>query len=211
MSRWDRQMLHLPQGWRRSRYSSQRHQAAVLQFPQAAPLTPQLRHHRLTKDACGTTLAAESATLTNSLCEPGWSIWATIADQTRPRAGSSGVQGSPRMPMTARIDLSDRSTVPPEKDHCGCTMPRDVGTAAVDHVSQVQTGAPFTAGEVLLNELLAELPLHKTVGGDLPYEPAFLLHIPVATNRQLEQPLHERHGERVFSVAGRVSFAVGAR
>ena len=45
----------------------------------------------------------ESSTLTNSLCDPGWSICSTIADHTKPRDGSSGVLGSPRMPITVRI------------------------------------------------------------------------------------------------------------
>ena len=42
----------------------------------------------------------------NSLSLPGRSIWSTMALQTQPRAGSSGVLGSPLMPITVRTAAS---------------------------------------------------------------------------------------------------------
>ena len=69
---------------------------STVSFNSAAPPPPRLHGCRANR-ARGT-----SATLTNALSDPGRSICATIADQTRPAAGSSGVDGSPRTPITVR-------------------------------------------------------------------------------------------------------------
>ena len=110
-----------------------------------------------------------------------------MAVQTNPCAGSSGVLGSPLMPITARIVGGDRLAVAAEEDHRRRAVAGDVGPAGVDDVGQVDLR------QIALDELLAELALHEAVGGDLPGEAAFA--------RQHEEPLQERHRQRVLHVA----------
>ncbi len=56
------------------------------------------------------------------------------------------------------------------------------------------------AGQVLLNQLLAELALHERVGGDLPDEPG--RPSGGSSDGQVEESLHERHRQRILPVAG---------
>ena len=64
-----------------------------------------------------------------------------MADHTCPSAGSSGVLGSPRMPITARV-LPSGLPVPAEQDHGRCAVAGDVGAGGVDDVREV----PLRAG-----------------------------------------------------------------
>src|SRR4051794_14765179 len=109
--------------------------------------------------------------------------------------------GSPNMTLSRNIrggwlapyahDGADRvahwTATPPEQDHRRRPMTGDVGPAGVDDVAQVN------GREELLDQLLTELPLHERVGRDLPREAALA--------SQVEDPLHERHRERVLPIA----------
>ena len=64
-----------------------------------------------------------SETLKNSLCDPVWSICVTIADQTSPFAASSGIAGSPRMPITARTLRSTGRRCRPNRITVGVPWP----------------------------------------------------------------------------------------
>ena len=88
-----------------------------------------------------------------------------IADQTNP-AGSSGVVGSPRIPITARTTVSTGPAMTAEQNHRRRTVP---GMYAPE-VSIMWVKIP--ARNVLLNQLLAELSLHERVRSDLPTKPA---------------------------------------
>ena len=113
----------------------------------------------------------------------------------QPFAGSSGVLGSPRMPSTARTVVADRLAVAAEEDHRRRAVAGDVGARGVDDVRQVHRR------EELLDQLLAELALHERVGRDHP-DVARPVAAPSGGDGQVEEPLGERHAERVLPVAG---------
>ena len=90
---------------------------STVSFSSPAPPPPRL-HGCDAKRARGT-----SAALTKSLSDPGRSICSTIADQTRPRAGSSGVAGSPRTPSTARTRSATGGRLRPNRITVGVPWP----------------------------------------------------------------------------------------
>ncbi len=64
------------------------------------------------------------------------------------------------------------------------------------------------AREVFLDEFFTELSLHERIRRDLPDESGRLVRGAVAFHREVEEALHERHGERVLAVARGESRAV---
>ena len=62
--------------------------------------------------------------------------------------------------------------------------------------------------EELLDELLPKLALHEGIRRDLPDESGWLLRGAVAFDREVEEALHEGHGERILAVARGVARAV---
>ena len=83
--------------------------------------------------------------------------------------------------------LPERPSIPTEENNGRRAMSRDVGPTGVNHMGQVN------GWQKLLDQLLAELPLHEAVGRDLAGEPT--------RHRQTEDPLHERHSQRVLHMA----------
>ena len=74
-------------------------------------------------------------------------------------------------------------------------MARDVGARGVEDVREVP------AREVFLDELLAKLALHEGIRRNLPDESGRLLRGAVAFDREVEEALHEGHGERILAGA----------
>ena len=118
----------------------------------------------------------------------------------QPLAGSSGVVGSPRMPITARIVSADGLAVAAEQDHRRRAVAGDVGPAGVDHVGQVDlcgknSSISFLPNSRFMNELAVIWPTNP---------PA---RMPAADGK-IEEPLHEWHSQRVLA-CGRPSTARG--
>jgi hypothetical protein len=78
----------------------------------------------------------------------------------------------------------------------------DVGARGVEDVREVP------AREVFLDQLLAKLALHEGIRRDLPDKSGRLLRGAVAFDREVEEPLHEWHGERILAAARKVARAV---
>ena len=141
-----------------------------------------------------------SPTLTNSLSEPARSICPTMADQTSPCAGSSGVLGSPLMPITVRTAVAHWRAVAAEQDHRRRAVPRDVGA----EVSM--TCVRSSRGSTCSMSLLPNSRFMKLLAVISPTKPAGPA---VAGERQLEEALGERRAERVLHVAAGVALPVG--
>ena len=105
--------------------------------------------------------------------------------------------GSPRIPITVRMVAGHGLPVPREENHRRRAVPGNVGPARVDDVGQIDSW------EELLDQLLAELPLHEAVGRDLPRE--------TALHRERDDAFQERHGQRILPVARRVSLPIRLR
>src|SRR5664280_544336 len=82
------------------------------------------------------------------------------------------------------------------------------GAVAGDvRAGRVRDQPQVPVGQDLLDELAAKLAFHERVRRDLP-DPAGRLPV-VPGLGQAEEPLHERHGERVLALAGGVPVPVG--
>ena len=88
------------------------------------------------------------------------STWSTIALQTSPCAGSAGVVGSPRMPITVRTVGADRWRCARRVSPSACR-----GRECRRREVSIDVGQIHRRQE-LLDQLLAELALHERVGGD---------------------------------------------
>ena len=121
----------------------------------------------------------------------------------RPHQTLLGVGGAARFAADAHHHADrragHRALGPAEEDHRRRAVAGDVGTAGVDHVRHVVARHP------VLDQLLAELPLHERVRRDHPDEPRPLGDTRV---RQAPELFGERHAERVLAMARREALAV---
>src|SRR5574341_1815988 len=78
--------------------------------------------------------------------------------------------------------------VPPDEDDRRGAVAWDVGAGDVDHVGEVHLHC-----QIVLDELLAEVPLHEGVGRDLA-DPAARARPPTVL-RELKEALAEGHGQ----------------
>ena len=69
-------------------------------------------------------------------------------------------------------------------------------------------GEVNVVGEVVLDQLLAELALHERVRGDLPGEPSRTSFS--APHGEVEDAFHERYRQRVLAMARRIPAAIGS-
>ena len=99
-----------------------------------------------------------SATSTQSLSLPGWSICAGDRFQTRPVAGSAGWAGFSPDAEGGTNDLRSGAACPAEEDRGRDTVPGNVRAGRVEHVGEIDSG------EKLLDERASELPLHEGIG-----------------------------------------------
>ena len=136
-----------------------------------------------------------SVTLTNSFCD-------LAVVQTDPRSTARPAPAPGRRASSARPGCPARRG-PPRRPAGGCGRTgspsacrgRGCRPRGVDDVRQVHRR------EELLDQLLAELALHERVGRDHPDEPG--RSAVVTGEGEVEEPLGERHAERILPVAGR--------
>ena len=132
-----------------------------------------------------------SAVEVNSSCAVGMSICLTIDCQTSPCEGSLGVLGSPLIPSTARTVSLLGGRLRPNKNHGWRTVAGNVCSRCVDDVCQINFG------KELLDQLLAELPLHERVGRN--HANVASAAVVVLNNGKVKEPLGERNAKRILA------------